>query len=156
MSRQLFIISIVSLWLIAVGASAQESQPQIRGPITVTSVSLTADNKARTALFEGNVIAKTTDMTIHADKMLVHYGEGGGEVTKIEAAGNVTVQREAKVITAGKAVYFAQEDKVVFTGDPRASDGESMVTGTKITLHIKEDRSQVENSKVFLKNRKGK
>jgi len=156
MSRLLFIISIFAFWITAAGASAQEAQPQIRGPITVTSVTLTADNKARTALFEGNVVAKTPDMTIHSDRMLVHYSEGSGEVTKIEADGNVTVQRDSKVITAGKAVYFAREDRVVFTGEPRATDGESMVTGTKITLHIREDRSQVENSKVFLKNRKAK
>jgi lipopolysaccharide export system protein LptA len=47
----------------------------------------------------------------------------------------------------------ADEDKVIFTGEPRAVDGENVVTGTKMKFFIKEDRSYVENSKVFLNNK---
>jgi lipopolysaccharide export system protein LptA len=139
--------------LLAAWAGAEVPKEKIRGPITVTSETLTADNKAHTALFEKNVVAKTTDMTIHADWMMVYYQEQGGDVTKIEAKGNVRVYREAKVITSREAVYFADEEKVVFTGDPRAVDGENVVTGSKITYFTKDDRSLVENSRVILKNR---
>jgi lipopolysaccharide export system protein LptA len=115
-----------------------------------------ADNKAHTALFEKNVIAKTTDMTIYSDWMLVYYREEGGDVTKIEAKGNVKVYRDTKVITSNEAVYFADEDKVIFTGSPKAVDGENVVTGSKIIYYSKDDRSFVENSKVILKNKQGK
>lgn len=156
MLRRLFIISILILLFAAPFAYSEETKERIRGPITITSASLTADNKAHTALFENNVIAKTTDMSIYADRMLVYYKEDGGEVTKIDAAGNVKVHRDSKVITAQKAVYFADEEKIVFTGEPRAIDGENMITGTKMTFLINEDRSYVENSKVFLKSKKDK
>jgi len=139
---------ILSAWV-----AAEQPKEKIRGPITVTSESLTADNKQHTALFENTVIAKTADMTIHADWMLVHYREQGGDVTKIEAKGNVKVYRDAKVITSKEATYFADEEKVVFTGSPRAIDGENVVTGTKIIYFTKDDRSFVENSKVILKNK---
>ncbi len=135
---------------------SEETKAQVKGPITVTSETLTSDNKAHTALFERNVVAKTTDMTIHADKMLVFYKENTGDVTKIEATGNVKLYKNNRVITSQKAVYYAPEDKVVFTGEPKAVDGENVVTGSVMTYYIADDRSLVENSKVFLKNKKGK
>ena len=152
MSRRLLTASIFFLILSAY-AMADEPKEKIKGPITVTSETLTADNKLHTALFEKNVIAKTSDMTIQADWMMVYYSEQGGDVTKIEAKGDVKVYRDAKVITAKEATYFADEEKVVFSGSPRAVDGENVVTGTKIIFFTKDDRSIVENSKVILKNK---
>lgn len=153
MSRLLLTVSLCIIQLLPAWASAEAPKEKIKGPITVTSETLTADNKEHTALFERNVIAKTTDMTIHADWMLVHYKEQGGDVTKIEAKGNVRVYRDSRVITSKEATYFADEEKVVFTGSPRAIDGENVVTGSKITYFTKDDRSIVENSKVILKNK---
>jgi len=118
MSRLLLTASLCIIQLLPAWASAEAPKEKIKGPITVTSETLTADNKEHTALFERNVIAKTMDMTIHADWMLVYYKEQGGDVTKIEAKGNVNVYREAKVITSKEATYFADEEKVVFTGSP--------------------------------------
>lgn len=154
MFKRLSASCLMLLCIILSPAFAENQKTGMKGPITVTSETLTADNKARTALFERSVVAKTTDMTIHSDKMLVFYREGSGDVTKIEASGNVKVIRDNKVITSQIAVYFAEEEKVVFTGEPRAIDGENIVTGSKMTYYLKEDRSQVENSKVFLKSAK--
>ena len=135
-------------------AGAEDQKAAIKGPITITSETLTADNKAHTALFENKVVAKTTDLTIYSDKMLVFYNETGGEVTKIEATGNVKVLKETRIITSNEATYFAGEEKVVFTGEPRAMDGDNVVSGSKIVYFTGTDRFWVENSKVVLKNRK--
>ncbi|GAB4484976.1 MAG: lipopolysaccharide transport periplasmic protein LptA [Thermodesulfovibrionales bacterium] len=156
MSKRLFISSLLLLALAAAGHAAETSKVKTQGPITVTADSLVADNKNHTAAFEKNVIAKTSDMTIYADTMLVYYREDGGEVTKIEAVGSVKLLKETKVITAQKAVYIAAEEKVILTGEPRAMDGDNVVTGSKMTFFIKDDRSVVENSKVFLKSKKDK
>ena len=64
--------------------------------------------------------------------------------------------KDTRVITAQNAVYHADEEKVVFTGEPRAVDGDNMVTGTKMTIYLKDDRSVVEHSKVYLKSKKDK
>jgi lipopolysaccharide export system protein LptA len=156
MSKLHLTVSLFIVLVLPAVAFPEESKAKVKGPITITSESLTADNKAHTALFEKNVIAKTTDMTIHSDWMLVYYKEEGGDVTKIEAKGNVKVHRDTKVITSNEAVYFADEEKVIFTGSPRAVDGENVVSGTKITYFTKDDRSLVENSKVILRNKQGK
>ncbi len=158
MLRQRIIISLGLLLVLMVGGNtlAETVKAGVKGPITVTAESLTADNKAHTALFEKNVLVRTPDMSMAADRMLIFYREDGGEVTRIEAAGNVRLIRESRAITAQNAVYFADEDKVVFTGDPKAIDGDNVVTGTTMTYLIREDRSRVENSKVFLKNKRDK
>jgi lipopolysaccharide export system protein LptA len=154
MLKRLLIISIFSLCFQAIQSGAEIQKANIKGPVTITSETLTADNKAHTALFENNVVATTADLTIQADKMLVFYKEDGGEITKIEATGNVRILRGSRIITSKAATYYADEEKVIFTGDPRAMDGDNVVSGTKITYFMNNDRFQVENSKVVLKNKK--
>lgn len=125
-------------------------------PLIITSDTLTADNKSKTALFEGSVVAKKGDMMMFADKMLVYYTDDKGQsnVKKIEADGNVKVIRSDKVIMSKSAVYHADsEEYIIFTGEPRAMDGDNIVTGTKMTYFLKDERSVVEKSKVFLKGR---
>jgi len=139
--------------LVASPCSSQEKPFETKGPIVITSTSLTADNKARTALFEGSVIAHTEDGTIYSDSMLVSYAEGGN-VTRIDAKGHVKLVKGERVITSNEATYFAEDDKVIFTGDPRATEGGNVVSGTKMIYLMKEDRSIVENSKVYIENKK--
>ena len=141
---------IIVLLLSTYGFSAEQAK-KIKGPVVITSEMLKADNKARTALFERSVVARSTDMTIYADKMLVHYEEGSGNVTQIDAEGQVKVTKENRVITSREAVYYAADEKVVFTGDPRAVEGENVVTGKKMTYLMNDDIFLVEESKVFLK-----
>src|SRR4030066_283352 len=121
MLKRLLIISILFMFL-PMHSGAEDQKARIKGPINISSETLTADNKAHTALFEKNVVAKTTDLTIHSDKMLVYYKEDGGTVTQIEATGNVKVLREERIITSKSAIYYADEEKVIFTGDPRAME----------------------------------
>jgi len=160
MLRQLSINSILRLcgslilfFLLAAPVFSAEQAKKIKGPITITSKMLTADNKARTALFEHSVVARTTDVTIYAEKMLVHY-DNSGNVTKLDAGGGVKLIKENRVITSQEATYYAGEEKVIFTGEPRAVDGENVVTGRIMTYLMNEDCFIVEDSKVFLTNKK--
>jgi lipopolysaccharide export system protein LptA len=130
-----------------------EQTKKIQRPVTITSRTLTADNKARTALFEHSVTARTQDMTIYAEKMLVFY-DASGNITRLDAGGGVKLVQGERVITAREAVYYADGEKVVFTGEPRALEGANIVTGTIMTYLMNEDRFLVENSKVFLSNTK--
>jgi len=150
----LTICFLTILWVFAANTSADEETKKIKGPITITSDMLTADNQARTALFEKSVIARTTDMTMYADRMLVHYAKDTGNVTRIDANGSVRVAKENRAITSEEAVYYAGEEKIVFTGEPKAVEDDNVVTGKKITYLMNEDRFLVEDSKVFLTNKK--
>ncbi len=135
---------------------AEDKALDTKGSIVITSATLTADNKAHTALFEGSVVAKTENMTLHSDKMLVYYAGDTGKVTRIDAEGRVKLIKGERVVTSKAATYFAEDEKIIFTGEPMAVEKGNVVTGTKMIYLMKEDRSIVENSKVFLENKKGK
>jgi lipopolysaccharide export system protein LptA len=81
--------------------------------------------------------------------MLVHYTDAG-KVTKIEASGHVKLLKGERVITSDEATFLADEEKVIFTGQPKAVEGTTMVTGTKMIYLMREDRSLVEQSRVFM------
>lgn len=148
----LITISVILAALVAhQGTFAEDISEKIKGPIQVTSDTLTADKIARTMLFEHNVIARSQDMTLYADKMVVTYKKETGDVSVIEATGSVKLHKDTQLITAQTATYYADEDKVVFSGNPRALDGENVVTGTRMIYFISDDRTYVENSSVYLK-----
>lgn len=137
-------------------ASAEDSKSfGAKGPVVITSLTMMADNKANTALFEGSVIASSDNARFFSDKMLVFYDQAG-KVTKIEADGRVKLLSGERVITSEAAVYFANEEKLIFTGQPKAIEGGSIVSGTKMIYMMREDRYKVENSKVFIEEKKGK
>lgn len=144
------LMSFIGLSLTLSPALSEDKPLGSKGPVVITSRTLTADNKAHTALFEGAVVARSDNMTLYSDRMLVYYTESG-KITKIDAEGNIRLIKGERVITSNSATYLAEDEKVIFTGQPRAMEGNSFVTGTRMTYLLREDRSIVENSKVIIK-----
>ncbi|ACI20358.1 MULTISPECIES: lipopolysaccharide transport periplasmic protein LptA [Thermodesulfovibrio] len=150
----LIAILIFLLFINPVLAEEKKEMPQ---PIIITSKTLINDSKAKTATFEGDVVAKRGEVTLYAAKMIVYYEDEqkGGNIKMIEAIGNVKLVKGDRVITSHKATYYPEpEERVIFTGEPRATEGKNLVTGEKITYFMKDDRSLVEKSKVYLKEKK--
>ncbi len=153
MSASIAFLLISFIGYLPASSFAEQDAKSAPVPTVITSTSLTADNKAKTALFTGSVVAKKGDMTLYADRMLVYYVDSGSgsNIDKIDAEGNVKLIRGNRVVTSGKVMYYAgPEERAVFTESPRAAEGKNVVTGTKMTYYMKDDRSVVENSKVFL------
>lgn len=150
----------LSLWGIVSGlllctTPAYAAEEKGKEPTVITSQTLWADNKEKTALFEGSVVAKKGETTLSSDKMLVHYSEDkGNNIKRIDAEGHVKLIKGDRTVTSQTATYLIDPERVIFTGDPVATDGDNVVKGTKMTYFIKDDRYTVENSKVFLKEKK--
>lgn len=142
------LISLILICLYIVTAIAAEEKP-----ITITSKTLIADNKNNVAIFEGSVVAKSEDIVVHSDKMVVSYANPEGKITRIDAYGNVRAYKKERVIFSKEATYFGQEEKIVFTGDPKAIEGENVIAGTQIIYFLKDDRAVVEGSRVVLKKK---
>jgi lipopolysaccharide export system protein LptA len=156
MLKAFFIINDVLLVLIIlffppflIPASAAKEDP-----IIITSETLTADNKSNTAVFEGFVIARTQDILIYSDKMEVAYDNSRGRISQIRAYGDVRVQKDDSAIFSEEALYIGEEDKIIFIGEPRAVDGENVITGTQIIYYLEDDRTVVKGSRVVLKNKR--
>lgn len=103
-------------------------------PIIITSKTLINDSKAKTATFEGDVVAKRGEVTLYAAKMIVYYEDEqkGGNIKMIEAIGNVKLVKGDRVITSHKATYYPEpEERVIFTGEPRQQKGKILLQEKK-------------------------
>lgn len=159
MSKQCFFRIILGAILFAallpVSAQCEPSSGLIKGPIVITSSTLSADSGANKAVFEGSVVAKTDEMTLYSDRMSVFYSEDG-DIEKIDARGNIKLLKGQRVLTSRSAIYLASEGKITFTGEPMAVEGNNIITGSEIVYLIDEDRSLVRNSKVYIQQDKGR
>ncbi len=155
MSKLFFIInSVLIVFLISFNASASTliEKPE-KSPIVITSDTLTADNKNHTAVFEGTVVAKTEDITMHSDKMTVFYNNEEGKIIKIHAVGSVKVRNKERALFSDEAIYIDAEEKIIFTGNPKAVEGGNIITGKQIIFFLKDNRAVVEESRMILQNK---
>lgn len=150
------------------------------GDIIITSQSLVFRNQDNTAVFEGKVVLTKGVFVMHADHMIVYFDGaaspntntntaakgttkpapkpaapdlptfGSRGVSLIDASGNVVMQQGTKQAKSKKALYYQRDEKLVLTGEPEVWEEGYRVTGTKMTMLLKEDRSIVEGSRVII------
>ena len=124
---------------------------------TITSERVTVQGKDRKAIFEKSVVFTREDMVIRADRMIVFFkkerprkiGKSSGnsfeeQLDMIEAQGSVVIEKADGSATSGRAVYYKDEEKLLLTESPVAWQNGTRVTGTRMTIFLKEDRSIVE------------
>jgi len=145
---------IIFSLIITVTASALDDKKE-KPPIVITSQSLTADNKKNIAIFEGSVVAKSEELTIYSDKMTVYSDTDGKNIEKLHAAGNVKVHKNETTLFADEALYFNIEEKIIFSGNPKAVQKGNVITGSEIIFYLDDERAIVQKSRVILQNRKG-
>lgn len=179
MSAWRFISALAILLGAGLDAAAEPPDRPLAAPtqILINSQSLVYRNKENTAVFEGKVVMTKGVFVMHADQMIVYFDGaaasppptsdskaaapaatataelptfGNRSVSVIDATGNVVMQQGAKKAKSRQAVYHQRDEKLVLTGDPEAWEAGYRVTGSKMTMFLKEDRSVVENSRVVI------
>lgn len=123
---------------------------------TITSQTMTVQGKDGRTIFEGTVVLKKMDFVMRSDHMVVTFKKGaqdgsrqteGGtasRVDRIEASGQVVIEKSDGKATCGRALYYKDEEKLVLTESPVAWQGGTKVEGSQMTMFLKEDRSIVE------------
>lgn len=145
----LFLQLIILVSVVSFSASAAHSESPVRKdrsslPITIKSNELSTDNKGKTALFFGKVVAKQGDITIYSDKLTVSYADEKNDVEKIEAEGNVRIVQENRIATAVRAIYDSKQGRITLTGKPKVTEGSAnTISGGTITYYLDEERSEV-------------
>lgn len=134
--------------LSATSAMAGEILPQGKEtgrPTTVTAGRLEISRKERRAIYTGNVVATTADLTVTADRMEFDFDEKMEAVERMVAIGNVEISRsDGTRAVAEQATYDILQERVVLDGKAVAWRRGNMVSGRRITLFIKEDRELVQ------------
>jgi len=132
--------------LLAVGAPGLLRAAEQRAPITISADSLEVNRKARVAIYQGNVAAndRGRGFSILADRIEFHFDDNMEEVQRAAAAGNVRLSYGERRGVAERAEYFPGEQRAILLGHPKVWQENDVVTGCKITLLLREDRSQVD------------
>lgn len=112
-------------------------------PIEISADRLSADSVRNSVNFEGNVVAKQGDVTLHADRLFAEYTRTAGAIEKIVAEGNVRVSQEDRQARAERGVFYNLEQRIVLSGDADLTQGGNTVKGETVTIYLRENRSVV-------------
>lgn len=101
------------------------------------------------------------ELVVHSDVMIVYFKEkapsgtsanptsgansdSGKEISYIEAEGRVRIEKGESRATSQHALYNKVEEKIILTGSPVAWQTGTRISGPKMTMFLKENRSVVE------------
>ncbi len=137
---------IILLLLVVAASPPRVRAAEERAPVTISADSLEVNRKTRVAIYQGNVSAtdRARGLTILADRIEFYFDEKMEEVDRAAAAGNVRLSYGERRGTAERAEYFPREDRAILLGHPKVWQENDVITGCRITLLMREDRSQVD------------
>jgi lipopolysaccharide export system protein LptA len=93
---------------------------------------------------QGPIHISSQRYTIYSGRLLLFLNEGGDEIDKIVAQGNVRMVQGKRVATCQEATYYNRERKVILLGDPVLREGDNWVKGRRIIYYIDEQKSVAE------------
>ena len=160
---RLFLLTVVSLFLIPVSVAAQAPKKikmDKNQPIQIESDRLDAYQEKKLVIFSGHAVATQGDKTIKADRLLIYYKDQpvtpekrnrtdmgtAGDFEKLEAQGQVVITQTNRVVTGDQAIFYQDSQKIVTTGNAVMREGKNMVKGEKIIVFLDEDRGLIEGS----------
>ena len=137
-----WVLSSVVLLAFPVFARSAED----KSPITISSDTLEVNRKARVAVYRGNVAAndRSRGISILADQIEFFFDDRMEELERALAVGNVRLSYGERRGVAERAEYYPAESRAVLIGHPKVWQNNDVVSGCKITLFLRDDRSQVE------------
>jgi len=145
--------SIFCFTFVGTVAGAQDDgQNQLFGnrkePVDIISDTLDFDQKKQVATFTGNIKARQGDTTLSCDTLKIYFTGPGKKLKEIIATGTkVTINLQRKKGVCRKMHYFADDNKIVLSGNPSLDDGKNIITGETITFYLDEKRSVVKSGK---------
>ena len=133
---------------------------------------MTASSEKNLAVFKGSVKLVQGELTVFSDLMTVFFKEKvppnpsetssasnketAKEIHIIEARGHVKIFKGESRATSEHALYFKQEEKVILRGSPVAWQEGTRISGPKMTMYLRENRSVVEGgTQVIIEEKAG-
>lgn len=121
-------------------------------PLDVTSDRTAWDLAARTARFEGHVVATRGDLELRCDVLAVTLAAGSPpRIVQADASGSVVVVRGAQTAQADHGALDPARGLLVLTGSPQLADGPHTMAGARIDVWLDEDRVECERCRVVLR-----
>jgi len=160
--RAAIILAVLALAAPAAGQIKPADRGEARGPISITSERLEADDSAGVIQFIGAVVARQGSLVLTCDRMKVFYSpppgrpgqdssplaSGGREIDRVEGFGQVKMVDGRNKAVGDHALYLARNipRRLILTGEARVWQGRASLAGHRITYFLDEQRSVVESA----------
>lgn len=142
------------LLLAAPGAmpAAAQTRHDSAAPIDFGADHIELQDKANRAVLSGSVAVKQAEMTLNAARMTVRYtGQvigGNPQVSRLDAAGGVTVRRPDQTARSQYAVYDLDRRVITMIGGVSLNQGGNVVNGGRLTINLDSGRAVIDGSGV--------
>ena len=117
--------------------SFQGGQPIMWGADEVSRTPTTLSLRGRAELTQG-------DSRIRADR--VEGTISNGDLTRVEATGDVYFVTPEQTIRGDRAVYTPANDTIVLTGDVILTQGENVMTGGRLTYNTRTEAAEMDGA----------
>lgn len=152
MIRSLALSALVPALALATAPAAAQTRHDSNAPIDVASDHIELQDRANRALLSGNVIIKQAEMTLTAARVTVTYtGEitdGSPQVSRLDAAGGVTVTRPDQSARSQYAVYDLDRRIITMVGSVTLHQGTNNLSGGRLSINLDTGRATIDGSGV--------
>jgi lipopolysaccharide export system protein LptA len=112
------------------------------GPINIKSDTMSFDYKKNVVVFSGHVHAVQTGNELSSNSLNVRMDKNS-QIQEMIADGNVRMSQGQRWATGDHAVLDENLHTLVLTGSPVVHDGKDQIAGTKITVFLQTNKSEV-------------
>lgn len=145
-------IALLALALGAAAPAAAQTRHDSTAPIDVASNRIELQDRANRALLTGNVIIKQAEMTLTAARVTVTYtgeiSDGSPQVSRLDAAGGVTVTRPDQNARSQYAVYDLNQRIITMVGGVTLRQGMNNISGSRLSINLDTGRATIDGSGV--------
>ncbi len=149
-------LSLLPLALALVPAASAPAFAQQRhdsnAPIDFDAQHIELQDKANRVLLSGGVRIRQAEMTLAAARVTVAYTgqitNGSPEVSRLDAAGGVTVTRPDQSATGQYAVYDVNRRLITMIGGVTLRQGPNVVNGGRLSINLDTGRATIDGSGV--------
>ncbi|MCH4893440.1 MULTISPECIES: LptA/OstA family protein [unclassified Sphingomonas] len=138
------------------GVASGPAMAQVRhnsaAPIDFDAAYIELQDRANRAILSGGVAIRQANMTLNADRVTVAYTgaviDGSPQVSRLDAAGGVTVARPDQNARSRYAVYDLNRRVITMIGDVTLIQGSNTVRGGRLSINLDTGRATIDGSGV--------
>ncbi|MEG3153060.1 LptA/OstA family protein [Sphingomonas sp. ZT3P38] len=138
--------------LFAASSAVAQNRHNSAAPIDFGADHIELQDKANRAILSGNVSVRQAEMTLNAARMTVAYTgqvvDGSPQVSRLDAAGGVTVTRPQQTARSQFAVYDLNRRVITMLGNVSLLQAGNTVNGARLTINLDTGRAVIDGSSV--------
>jgi lipopolysaccharide export system protein LptA len=114
-------------------------------PVNFAADRIEVQDRADRVVVSGNVHVTQAGMTLNAARMTVAYRSNGGiEIERIDAAGDVVVTKGNETARGSTAIYDLNRRLITMIGNVQLTQGANRLTGGRLLIDLNTGRSTVD------------